>query len=106
MSNRIRQLEDALAFLQSAVSEETHPLLAESMLRVKFGSEVFNGPRIANDVSNLGGTASGSSPVTEKSIHALGTLTLGSSGDVHYFGRSAGSEVSDLLLASLAFLTV
>jgi len=91
MSNRIRQLEDALAFLQSAVSDETHPLLTEDMLRVKFGSETFNAPRIANDVSNLDGTITGI--VTEKSIDALGTLTVGSSGDGHYFGRSAGSEV-------------
>lgn len=85
MSNRIRQLEDALAILQSTVSDLRHPLLAEELLKVKFGSESIN-PRQAT-------TSDDESPTTSKSIDALGTLTLGSSGEIQYFGSSAGSEV-------------
>lgn len=93
MSNRIRQLEDALAFLQSTVSDEPHPLLTENMLRVKFGPEVINGPQIASNPLNVTGITPDRTTPTEKSIDALGTLTLGSTGNIHYFGRSAGSEV-------------
>ena len=83
MSNRIRQLEDALAILQSTVSDQRHPLLTEDLLKIKFGSEAINPRQNANDEDTQ----------TNRTIDALGTLTLGSSGDVHYFGRSAGSEV-------------
>lgn len=86
MSNRIRQLEDALAILQSTVSDQRHPLLNDDLLKIKFGAETLRSPR-------------SSSPGDEQdnprqSIDATGTLTLGESGEVKYFGRSAGSEVS------------
>ncbi|KIM39486.1 hypothetical protein M413DRAFT_446984 [Hebeloma cylindrosporum] len=84
MSNRIRQLEDALAILQSTVSDLRHPLLTEELLKVKFGSESINARQAT--------TSDDESPATSKSIDALGTLTLGSSGEVQYFGSSAGSE--------------
>lgn len=84
MSNRIRQLEDALAILQSTVSDLRHPLLTEELLKVKFGSESINARQATSDDE---------SPATSKSIDALGTLTLGSSGEIQYFGSSAGSEV-------------
>lgn len=83
MSNRIRQLEDALAILQSATSDKRHPLLSDELLKVKFGSEALNPPQDSSsdrDASML------------ESIDVLGTLTLGDSGEVKYFGRSAGSE--------------
>ncbi|KAJ3512326.1 hypothetical protein NLJ89_g3583 [Agrocybe chaxingu] len=85
MSNRIRQLEDALAILQANVSDQRHPLLSDDLLKIKFGSEALNArgePPLSKDED----------AATTKSIDALGTLTLGSSGDVQYFGRSAGSE--------------
>ena len=91
MSNRIRQLEDALAALQSTVSVHKHSLLSDELLRVKFGPEIFNGPG-PSPMSSRGGDEDTS---TQKTIDALGTLTLGSFGDVHYYGRSAGSEVCD-----------
>ncbi|TFK24536.1 hypothetical protein FA15DRAFT_704519 [Coprinopsis marcescibilis] len=80
MSNRIRQLEDALAILQASISDERHPLLSDDHLRVKFGSESLN-PKmdVVEEDSN-------------QAIDALGTLTLGESGEMKYFGRSAGSE--------------
>lgn len=94
MSNRIRQLEDALAILQSTVTDQRHPLLGDELLRIKFGSEAINArqaPASNADEDNS----------TAKSIDALGTLTLGSSGEVQYFGGSAGSEVMSLPLFPL-----
>ena len=35
MSDRIRQLEDRLAILQSSVLREPHPLLARELLRIE-----------------------------------------------------------------------
>jgi hypothetical protein len=83
MSNRIRQLEDALAILQSTVSDQRHALLNDDLLKIKFGSEAIARENPDTDEEDQTGT----------SIDALGTLTLGSAGEMHYFGRSAGSEV-------------
>lgn len=90
MSNRIRQLEDALAILQSTVSDQRHPLLTDELLKIKFGSEAIDPLQHTNDEDSQ----------TNKTIDALGTLTLGSSGEMQYFGRSAGSEVCLSLLWS------
>ncbi|KAJ6573486.1 hypothetical protein DFH09DRAFT_916018 [Mycena vulgaris] len=79
MSQRIRQLEEALAILQGIVSNERHPLLAGDLLSVKFAAE-------APKRSDLPGHEQ------DPAIDALGTLTLGDSGEVKYFGRSAGTE--------------
>jgi hypothetical protein len=86
MSNRIRRLEDALAILQSTVSEERHPLLADELLKIKFGPEASDGHRASSGPEEQAAKQA-------QSIDALGTLTLGDSGEVKYFGRSAGSEV-------------
>ncbi|KAJ7750922.1 fungal-specific transcription factor domain-containing protein [Mycena maculata] len=79
MSQRIRQLEEALAILQGVVSNERHPLLAGDLLSIKFAAEApkRTEPSVAQQ-----------DPV----IDALGTLTMGDSGEVKYFGRSAGTE--------------
>lgn len=84
MSNRIRQLEDALAIFQASVSEQRHPLLSDELLKVKFGSESIN---------TRENPTSEEDHAPQKSIDALGTLSLGSSGKLQYLGRSAGSEV-------------
>ena len=92
MSNRIRQLEDALAILQSSVSDQRHPLLSDELLKVKFGSESIGARETPT---------SGEDHVPQKSIDALGSLTLGSSGKLLYLGRSAGSEVGALFFSLL-----
>lgn len=85
MSQRIRQLEDALAIVQAAVCDQRHPLLADDLLAVKFGGEVLEErQKEASDEVERALTLS---------IDALGTLTMGDSGEVKYFGSSAGSEV-------------
>ncbi|KAJ7502607.1 fungal-specific transcription factor domain-containing protein, partial [Mycena galericulata] len=79
MSQRIRQLEEALAILQGLMSSQRHPLLAQDLLAIKFAAEApkRTDPPAGNQ---------------EQAIDALGTLTLGDSGEVKYFGRSAGTE--------------
>ncbi|KAG6891283.1 hypothetical protein C0992_009475 [Termitomyces sp. T32_za158] len=87
MGQRIRQLEDALAIFQAGISNETHPLLRDELLLIKFGPDKGQVPEREH-------------PPRENftnSIDALGTLTIGDHGQVKYFGRSAGSEA--LLLA-------
>ncbi|KAJ7116327.1 fungal-specific transcription factor domain-containing protein [Mycena epipterygia] len=79
MSQRIRQLEEALAILQGVVSNERHPLLASDLLSIKFAAEA---PKGADPPGHE----------QDPAIDALGTLTLGDAGEVKYFGRSAGTE--------------
>jgi hypothetical protein len=83
MGQRIRQLEDALAIFQSGVTNETHPLLQEELLGVKYGPEIQS-------------SADAHSRDVTETMDAFGTLTIGDSGESRYFGRSAGSEVHTL----------
>lgn len=76
--SRIRQLEDALAILQSTVSHECHPLLSNDLLSLKQGAL----------------TATSSSSGLKTTLDSLGTLTIGERGEAKYFGVSAGTEVS------------
>ncbi|KAM5534515.1 hypothetical protein V8D89_011847 [Ganoderma adspersum] len=81
MSERIRQLEDALAIFQAGISHERHPLLRDELLTIKFGPEVR---RTVDEEHKR--------DMLSASIDALGTLTVGEHGESKYFGRSAGSE--------------
>ena len=83
MSERIRQLEDALAIFQAGISSERHPLLRDELLTIKFGPEVR---RTVDDEHSRN--------VLSQTIDALGTLTIGEHGETKYIGRSGGSEVS------------
>ncbi|KXN83717.1 hypothetical protein AN958_00859 [Leucoagaricus sp. SymC.cos] len=84
MGQRIRQLEDALAIFQAGVSNESHPLLRDELLAIKFGPEKGQIPDKDSNVP---------SRVIE-SIDAIGTMTIGDhGGEGKYFGPSAGSEV-------------
>lgn len=84
MGQRIRQLEDAVSIFQSGVSSETHPLMRDELLGIKFGPEIAH---IAQ------GEDTTPKELSLDAIDALGTLTIGNSGESKYFGRSAGSEV-------------
>ena len=42
MSDRIRQLEDALAILQSSTTREEHPLLRVDLMHIKSGLELHS----------------------------------------------------------------
>ncbi|KZP21360.1 hypothetical protein FIBSPDRAFT_1044290 [Athelia psychrophila] len=84
MSQRIMQLEDALAILQSSVSTEPHALLVGDLLSKKSGPDPTGVPK----------------EVITETTDAFGTLTIGDAGEAKYFGPSAGLEI--LLLASAA----
>ena len=86
MGQRIRQLEDALAIFQASVSTERHPLLRDELLKIKFPPETSS--------DNPDGIVKTENAHLELA-DALGTLTLGESGDARYLGRSAGPEVRD-----------
>ncbi|KAG9224386.1 hypothetical protein CCMSSC00406_0007840 [Pleurotus cornucopiae] len=113
MSNRIRALEDALAIMHGTTSSERHPLLSDDLLKIKFGAEALRsdstqkpngqgggGGGIANGCkSDQSGQQATVKTEEQENIDALGTLTLDDkSGEVKYFGRSAGSET--LLMAN------
>lgn len=85
MSERIRQLEDALSIFQSGVSDERHPLLRDELLSIKYGLDA----RRPNDEDHLRKNLT-------STIDALGTLTLGEHGETKFIGRSGGSEVCAL----------
>lgn len=117
MSNRIRALEDALAIMHGTTSSERHPLLSDDLLKIKFGAEALRSDSIQKpngQGGGGGGFANGSTSdqsgqeatvKTEEheNIDALGTLTLDDkSGEVKYFGRSAGSETL-LMVRSMSY---
>ncbi|EJD41075.1 hypothetical protein AURDEDRAFT_186732 [Auricularia subglabra TFB-10046 SS5] len=77
MSRRIEQLEDALAALQSQISHEKHPLLADELMLLKAPPPTENVAAAINDA-------------TDKITECLGTLTLGERG--HFFGNHASVD--------------
>lgn len=100
MSDRIRQLEDALAVLQSSVApRESHPLLRRELLDVKSIIDLH----IAIDEDKAQKTAERADDDSQY-IEAFGTLALRDDGAATFYGRSAGSEVSDLRALSLNWL--
>lgn len=89
MSDRIRQLEDALAILQSTLTREPHPLLHRDLLKIKSSIELHSAVDGDGDQDQL-------LEETEDSqyIDAFGTLAIRDDGAATFYGRSAGSEVS------------
>lgn len=90
MSDRIRQLEDALAIMQSSTTRETHPLLRPDLLTIKSGLELHS-------ASHFGSGEHGDASMTdaaEKAIDHFGTLAVHDDGAARYLGWSAGTEVS------------
>ena len=92
MSERIRQLEDALAIFQAGISSDRHPLLRDELLTIKFGPEVR---RTVDDEHTRNALA--------QSIDALGTLTIGDHGETKYVGRTGGSEVCPCLFHNIHY---
>lgn len=99
MSDRIRQLEDALAILQSAVAGpgETHPLLARDLLKIKSSIELHSASTTGNGLEELGELREEGEENEEQYIDAFGTLAIRDDGAATFYGRSAGSEVRDTL---------
>lgn len=80
MSQRIRQLEDALSVAHNPeLHGDRHPLLQDELLAVKFGS----------------GSRGGSEEPDDQFTLSFGTLAVTETGGSSYFGVSAGALVSD-----------
>jgi hypothetical protein len=94
MSDRIRQLEDALAILQSTLTLEPHPLLHRDLLKIKSSIELHS----AVDADSKAPKEQEDSEDTQY-IDSFGTLAIRDDGAATFYGRSAGSEVSFLLFA-------
>jgi hypothetical protein len=95
MSDRIRQLEDGLAILQSTLTSEPHPLLQRDLLKIKSSLELH--------AATEGDETLEQQEETEESqyIDAFGTLAIRDDGASTFYGRSAGSEVSRSVLLLL-----
>ena len=93
MSDRIRQLEDALAVLQSSVAPgEPHPLLRRDHLDVKSIIDLH----VAFGEDKTQKATTDRADDDSQYIEAFGTLALRDDGAATFYGRSAGSEVSDV----------
>jgi hypothetical protein len=88
MSDRIRQLEDGLAVLQSTLTHDPHPLLHRDLLKIKSSIELHSA------VDDENGTGEQETIEDSQYIDAFGTLAIRDDGAATFYGRSAGSEVS------------
>jgi hypothetical protein len=94
MSDRIRQLEDALSFLQSTVTRELHPLLAKDLLQIKSIIELHGA--FSGEPEKLKREKPDAEVDAESQyIDAFGTMAIRDDGATTFYGRSAGSEVSN-----------
>ncbi|KAL4076862.1 fungal-specific transcription factor domain-containing protein [Scleroderma yunnanense] len=88
MSDRIRQLEDALAILQSIVSPgEQHPLLSRDLVAVKSIVDLH----VAKDDDKASRRCEKANEDSQY-IQAFGTLALRNDGAATFYGPSAGPE--------------
>ncbi|TFK52991.1 hypothetical protein OE88DRAFT_1656749 [Heliocybe sulcata] len=86
MSDRIRQLEDALSILQGTITRDPHPLLRRDLLKIKSGLELHGAPQgeflqYADEEGE-----------ESETLDAFGTLAVREDGGATFYGRSAGSE--------------
>jgi hypothetical protein len=92
MSDRIRQLEDALSHLQSTVARESHPLMAKDLLEIKSIIELHGA--FEGDIDKTKTEKPDAEVDTESQyIDAFGTMAIRDDGATTFYGRSAGSEV-------------
>jgi DNA-binding transcriptional MocR family regulator len=87
MSQRIRQLEDALQIAQATISSQPHPLLSEDLLSVKTGVDDVTGENVPPK-EDLGDDEE------EGMINALGTLKVSAPGDSTFMGRVSAEVCS------------
>ena len=89
MSDRIRQLEDALTILHSTTgATEPHPLLDRDYLKIKSSLELHAA------IQNENQQVKTEDLEDSQYIDAFGTLAIREDGASTFYGRSAGSEVS------------
>lgn len=101
MSQRIRQLEDALEISHSSnssSSSQSHPLLREELLAIKRGIDV-------GTPNTKGHKHDHEDPPTDEELEALGTLSISDQGYSRFIGRSGGTEARCSLHSALSILT-
>ena len=86
MSERIRQLEDALAIFQAGISHERHPLLRDDLLSA-------NTEHDEEEMTDAEPTPAHPPDI----IDAFGTLSVSEHGVSRFFGPTGGAEVRDRL---------
>ena len=91
MSHRIRQLEDALSILHSTQTRDPHPLLHRDLLKIKSSIELHSAAE-----GEDGLPAQEEDTEESQYIDAFGTLAIRDDGAATFYGRSAGSEVSQI----------
>jgi hypothetical protein len=97
MSDRIRQLEDGLAILQSSATPgEQHALLQRDLLDIKSIIDLH----AAVDEETAGKSKQEVDPESQY-IEALGTLAIRDDGAATFYGPSAGSEVGIVIVIFL-----
>jgi len=97
MSDRIRQLEDALAILQSSVTPgEQHSLLRRDLLDIK--SIIDLHAAIDEETSSK---SKHELDADSQYIEAFGTLAVRDDGAATFYGPSAGSEVGIIMVTCL-----
>ena len=106
MSQRIRQLEDALEISHSASSSNSHPLLREELLAIKRGvgpspAAAAAGSENEGENNDLGVSEDDGTNGIEE---AMGIMSISSRGHGRFIGRSGGSET--LFLVSPYLLPV
>ncbi|KAI0046045.1 hypothetical protein FA95DRAFT_1520813 [Auriscalpium vulgare] len=82
MSDRIRQLEDALSVLQASHSKEPHPILQDAFLAIDNEPEPDPGQEADSDDGEL----------STEAINAFGTMSISDHGTSRFFGPTGGSE--------------
>ena len=105
MSQRIRQLEDALkishaATAHGATAESTHPLLTEELLAIKAGVDLLQTEdNVKEGVEGGQGEAEAEGSERERDAHAdavlsqlIGTLAISDKGGTRFVGNT-GAEV-------------
>ncbi len=104
MSDRIRQLEDALAIAQSALTGpngEPHPLLDREMMKIRSSIELHSASTIGGTLEEIIGGEADEEGDDENYIDTFGTLAIRDGGAATFYGRSAGQE--SLLIVSHQF---
>lgn len=88
MSQRIRQLEDALATTTNQhTASGAHPLLSDDLLTIKFGPESRTNRDLSTDSHENGSE-------TDRSLYTPGSLFRCHDGGTKYFGPSGGAGES------------
>ena len=95
MSDRIRQLEDALALSHFHVTREQRPLLRRDLMKIKsiIDLHVAAGGDAVQDLDRPEAEKTYEEADESTTLDIFGTLALHDDGGSTFYGRSAGQEV-------------